>query len=508
VRAALVAAVGALGALVAAPVAHAAPVERFFALVVGYNGRPPASDEAVQTLRYADDDALAFYRLEKEAGADAVVLTLPDAETRRRYPQASEVARPPTMDEIKLAIAALNQRMDEAARRGEVPVLLFFYSGHGARHQGDEAALTLLDGMLPQSSLYQDVLDQVHAQVINLVIDACHSEAVVRPRDLEARTATVTDAELLAHLGAVTSARYPRVGLVIANGGSVPVQEWDVYQSGIFTHEVLSGLRGAADVNHDGRIEYSELGAFLNAANREVQDPRARIQSIVQPPATRPHTPLIQLAPRSTAWLTDISASVGRFFVEDLHGNRIIDGRAEAGFSMSVAVPPDQPLFVRTGDHEADVVVPSGVQRRFDELAFRVRQTRARGALETSLEAGLFLMPYGPGYYGGYIDRLDAVPVAGLSAAPLVDRPKAAARPSGKTVATWSLAGASAALATSSAIFAGLAWSDRRDFEGTTMQIDAQAASDRYHRDTTLALTFLIPALVCGAAAYLVGRRP
>lgn len=38
-----------------------------FALVIGFNGRPPgASDESIQALRYADDDALAFYQLQKE----------------------------------------------------------------------------------------------------------------------------------------------------------------------------------------------------------------------------------------------------------------------------------------------------------------------------------------------------------------------------------------------------------------------------------------------------------
>ncbi|MBW8879813.1 MAG: hypothetical protein JF614_33200, partial [Acidobacteria bacterium] len=59
--------------------ASAAEVEqRTFALVIGYNGRPPSStDESIQPLRYADDDALAFFQLQKELGADAVLLTIP-----------------------------------------------------------------------------------------------------------------------------------------------------------------------------------------------------------------------------------------------------------------------------------------------------------------------------------------------------------------------------------------------------------------------------------------------
>jgi hypothetical protein len=99
--------------------AAAPPSERTFALVIGYNGRPPAAtDDAIQSLRYADDDALAFYQLQKELGAEAELLTISDAETRRRYPQIADAARPPTMAEISRAIDALNARMDAAVRQG------------------------------------------------------------------------------------------------------------------------------------------------------------------------------------------------------------------------------------------------------------------------------------------------------------------------------------------------------------------------------------------------------
>jgi len=65
-----------------------------------------------------DDDALAFYHLQKELGAEAVLLTVADAETRRRFPQTADGARPPSMDEIARSIDALNARMDAAARTG------------------------------------------------------------------------------------------------------------------------------------------------------------------------------------------------------------------------------------------------------------------------------------------------------------------------------------------------------------------------------------------------------
>jgi hypothetical protein len=183
------------------PAARASADERYFAMAVGYNGRPSAADpDAPALLRYADDDAISCDELENEAGNDAVLLAAPDADSRRRFPWAVDVARPPTMSEIERAVSDLNKRIDAATSAGHRPVFLFFYSGHGSHPQDTEAALSLLDGELPGSALREQVLDKVHAHVIHLIIDACHAEAVVRPRDLDAKTTAVTQAEIMAQL--------------------------------------------------------------------------------------------------------------------------------------------------------------------------------------------------------------------------------------------------------------------------------------------------------------------
>jgi hypothetical protein len=485
--------------------------ERYFALAVGYNGAPTPDEEgAVKPLRYADDDALSFYELEHEAGSDALVLTVPDEDTRHRYPWAAEVVRPPTLAEIDLAVSDLNRRMDAAAKAGQVPVFLFFYSGHGSRPQNAEPAFALLDGALSQSALHERVLDRIHAQIVHLIIDACHADAVVRPRDVEAKTVDVTQAELMAHLSAATSTRYPNVGLVLASDAGNATDEWDLYQSGVFTHEVISGLRGAADINHDGRVEYSELGAFLTAANREVLDNRARMQNIIRPPVSRTRAALIELGGHaSIGWLTDIPSSAGQFFVEDQAGNRIVDVHAEFGFSMSVAIPPGRLLFVHDGELEAELLVARGVHRRFDSLPFHRRPLRTRGAIESALEKGLFLMPFGPGYYGGYVDSRD---VGGVVPPPSSENSVAQVTVSDPVrskpgILVWSLRGASGALVASSLTFGALAWSARSEFGAAPTQVAASQANDRFKLDSTLAWTFLGSAVVCAAVSYLVDDR-
>jgi len=482
--------------------------ERRYALIIGHNG-PPAGEgsERPSPLRFADDDALAFYELRLELGDEAILLASPDADTRRRYPQSVDAVRPPTLAALDAAMAHLAAKMQADARAGRTSVFFFFYSGHGASGADGQAALTLLDGSLSRRMLYERVLDRAPADVIHLFVDACHAEAVVRPRDGDARPVPLSQDDVAAYVSQATLGRYRQVGVAIASSDDASAHEWDLYQSGVFTHEVISALRGAADINGDGRVEYSELAAFLAAANREVQDPRARLQAIVKAPVSTPRAPLSDLAAaRGTGRLTKIVAAPESFSVEDAMGIRLADGRPEPGFSMSITLPANRQLFVRRGDQEAELLLQPGADSPLAALAFRARSLSTRGAVESSLRAGLFLTPYGPAYYRGYVDREDsvAVPVAptiALLADPPVDQ---LARPSRSLVRT-SLAAAAAVLLASSAVFAGMSWSDWRDNQNAVERTSAVAGS-RFRTDTAWATGFLISGAACAAAAFFVGR--
>src|SRR4029453_685441 len=130
--------------------------------------------------------------------------------------------------------------------------------------------------------LYQRLLGELRARYVHLLVDACHAEAVVRPRDAQAEVVKVSQGELVDYLAGTTLARFPHVGAIIASSANTQAHEWDAYRGGVFTHEVLSGLRGAADVNGDRLVEYSELAAFLSAANGAVMDARARLDTVVR----------------------------------------------------------------------------------------------------------------------------------------------------------------------------------------------------------------------------------
>jgi hypothetical protein len=481
--------------------------ERKYSLVIGYNGAAAVGEEdasASSPLRYADDDALAFYEFQREGGGRSILLASPDADTRRRYPDAADAARAPTLEELERGMATLREEMLEDLRAGRQTVFFFFYSGHGVRGREGKGALTLRDGEIDQHMLFDRVLSQAPAEVIHLLVDACHAEAVVRARDGDEHTVTLTPADIAASLSQTTLNQYPRVGLVIASSSDGTAHEWDLYQSGVFTHEVISGLRGAADVNGDGRIEYSEIEAFLSAANREVPDPRARLRAIVKAPVVAPRAALADLSSnRASGRLTGITAAADAFYIEDTRGNRLADGRTELGFSMSLALPADQRLFLRRGRDEAELVLKPGTDVSFTELTFRARPIRARGAVENALRAGLFLTGFGPAYYRGYVDRQEmaAVPLAPAPSLLQVTRggvplttpePRRSLRPT--------LLGAAGGMLVTSIVFTALA-SDARQQNQHAFERDSPDVANRFRVDTALAAGALSAGAACAAVA-------
>src|SRR5262249_16082899 len=142
-------------------------------------------------------------------------------------------------------------------RSGRVPSFVFFYSGHGILGAEGQAALTLSDGTLTQRLLYERVLDRVPpGVVIHVIVDACHAETLAGARGGNAEGVTLSPDDVAAYMSESVPARYHHVGMAIASGRDGNAHEWDAYQSGVFTHEVISAMRGAADVNGDQLVEY------------------------------------------------------------------------------------------------------------------------------------------------------------------------------------------------------------------------------------------------------------
>src|SRR5262249_10521868 len=154
-----------------------------------------------------------------------------------------------------------------------------------------------------------------------------------RPRDLSAEVVTLDEHDVRAYAARATLDRFPNVGAIIAASSTAQAHEWDLYQRGVFSHDVLSGLPGAADLNGDGLVRYGELDACAAAATSEVQDPRARLDLVVRPPALNPRAPLVGLrGSTGRAPLVGRAGTLGAIWVEDARGNRLADVHAEADY--------------------------------------------------------------------------------------------------------------------------------------------------------------------------------
>ena len=153
------------------------------------------------------------------------------------------VLRDPPLSALRAELDALAAQARASIARGEVPLVLFYYSGHAASD-----GLELGSSVLPYAEL-RDRLATLPGGVSVLVLDACHSGALTqvkgaRPADL--------DFEVPARPGS------DGLAILTSSSASEVAQESAELRGSFFTHHFTLGLRGAADGDGDGRITLAE----------------------------------------------------------------------------------------------------------------------------------------------------------------------------------------------------------------------------------------------------------
>jgi hypothetical protein len=488
--------------------------EPIYAIAIGNNAAPAGLDEHLASLRYADDDAAAFITFLRPIAAHVAILTTLDAESQRRFPDMGSITREPTLRELRRVAEDMRRDMAADVAGGRRPILYFFYSGHGTHATETQgAALTLADEGLTRERLYAEVLATLPAAAVHLFADSCYAEEVVRPRDVQLNVVTPTKQEIDHVIARTTLAQFPHVGAILAASASGQTHEWDLYRQGVFTHELLSGLRGAADVNGDGVIEYSELTAFLAAANREVSDLRARLQVVSHAPVANRRIPIIDLR-RFTHAMRLRPGRLPRsgpryYFVEDDRGNRLVEMRTEEHYDYQLYLPAGETLYFVSEGSTLELTGAPGELLNVDNLVARPTETRARGALASALRRGLFAASFGPNYYRGFVDSsIDMVSVdfAGAKSAGAELSASAPARIFDRWVVSgYATAATLGAVALGFGIFADRA-SDQ--YNATTVERSATDASRRFELDRSLAITTgIAAALAAAATSWLVWRR-
>lgn len=462
--------------LLVSGVAWGAP--KRYALIIGNNAAPASNPSGLAQLSYADDDAARYHGFFEQFADEVRVLTVLDASTERRFSSLATKVRAPTLGELDRAIAQLAQEVEADRSRGDESVFYFVFSGHGARNEKGEFFLSLLDAELDRARLFERVLTRMPATWVHLLVDACHAEAAVGLRgagELDVQTTPLTEKELESLVVEPTLGRFPHVGAVVATGADEQAHEWSRIQSGVFTHVLLSGLSGAADANADGAVEYSELAAFVSAAQAEVPDARAVPKVLAVPPRANAHLPLASTSWMRRSVLLEGTAQLGRFFIEALNGTRWVEAHLQPGMQARIALPPGE-MFLVVGEQEAAIRAESGARVRADRLQLSARRSTARGALDSSLREGLFAATYGPSYYRGFVDS------RGLPRAVFLEETAGAVEVGSgwRKPASLSAFGLAALGAGGAATFGLLAAGAYRDAETAELQRPAHEARERY----------------------------
>ncbi len=334
------------------PASATTPVRRL-ALVAGANVGAPERPR----LRFAEQDADRFAAILKQMGgvAEADFLLLKE----------------PTRRGLLDSLAVLRERVHEAqasARRTEV---VFYFSGHA-----DDSGLQLGREQLSYPEL-REQLARVQSDVRIAILDACSSGAITRFKGGRMQPAFLSDISSEVHGQA----------FLTSSSETEAAQESDQLQGSFFTHALVSGLRGAADVSGDGKVTLNEAYEFA------FDETLARTQATAG--GSQHPTYDIKMAGSGDVVLTDLRGTRaaivlgpdldGRFFVRDGAGRLIAELGKVPGRSVELGVDP--------GDYEienqrastqtrAKIAVADGERRSVTPIEMHGvhrRPTRLRG---------------------------------------------------------------------------------------------------------------------------------
>ncbi|MDP1827829.1 MAG: caspase family protein [Archangium sp.] len=291
---------------------------RRFALVAGAND----GGSSRVTLRYANSDARAMSKvLTQLGGVD---------------PRDVLVVEDPSPAQLLQALEGLQARLVEAERGPSRVEVFFYYSGHS-----DEEGLLLKGERLSYTEL-RSKLDALPAQVRIAVLDSCASGALNLLKGGAPRPSFLVDA----------SSSLSGHAFLTSSSADEAAQESERLKASIFTHFFLSGLRGAADSSHDGRVTLAEAYQYAFA------ETLTRTTSTSAGPQ-RPGWD-IQLVGTGDLVLTDLRASDAKLVLEAQLGGRVHVLGANGGLVVEVAKAAGKPveLGLEAGDYR--VVVDDG----------------------------------------------------------------------------------------------------------------------------------------------------
>lgn len=434
---------------------------RLFGVVVGYNLSDDARD---LPLHFADDDAMMNSELLDDLGAQTILLTQPDNDTKNLHPQ--KTFRAPTLGNLQSAIEEINSAADLAQRDGFQSDFFFFYSGHGSV-ANNEGSIQLADGKLKRAE-FKDLLRKIRATRIHVIIDACKSYFLVFSRG----------AQRQANAGGFVKSEEdldPRASLLLSTSRAEDSHEWEAYQSGVFSHEIRSALRGAADFDGDAKITFEEIAKFVFAANQGIVNPKFRPDFFIRGPQNDNHQVAVAYKANMSRLVIGPGVS-GHHYLEDARGLRLADFHPENQDSFSLVLPNRRPLFIRQNRGGNEWLIQKSSSLKMATLEVRAQRIFRRGA-EHEAFVQLFSQPFQQQTWISYLTQRQLELTQPVSSEPGGFLP-------------WLWLGGAAVVVASGATMSALAAHQKQDFSVNSSQRQRAQMNDKIELYNRLAVSF------------------
>lgn len=232
---------GAFGALASNEVTTVQPNSNFkrpkvYAVVVGVS-----SYDHMPTLRYTDDDAYRVYAFLRspKGGAlegDQITVLIDEAATRQKI-----------MDAMR----------NTFAKAGPDDLIMLYFSGHGLNGAFLPIDFDGYNNRLDHETI-KELLEESPAKYKICIADACHSGSLLAMRSGDSKSILESYYNNLAQAERGTA-------LIMSSKSQETSLESKGLRQGVFSHYLIRGLEGEADINpKDNIITISELFDFVN----------------------------------------------------------------------------------------------------------------------------------------------------------------------------------------------------------------------------------------------------
>jgi len=289
---------------------------RRFAMVVGINDGGP---DRVR-LKYAVSDARAILAVLADMGGvlpeDGLLLAEPD---RSAFIEGIQ-----HLKEKVNAVKAAHRRIE----------VILYYSGHS-----DEKNMLLGKEKVAYQE-FRDAINDIEADVRIAILDSCASGAFTRLKGGKMKAPFLMD----------TAYDMKGYAVMTSSSSDEASQESEYLKGSYFTHYLVSGLRGAADMTHDGRITLNEAYQF---AFNETLSQTSKTVSGPQHPNYN-----IQMAGTGDVVMTDIRASKAILIIGPRISGKIFIHNKENVLVLEMTKHPGRPveLGLDEGEHRVTII--------------------------------------------------------------------------------------------------------------------------------------------------------